>query len=243
MYAAGDVSGAHFNPAVTLGFVAARRSFPRPPGGLYILAQCVGALAASFVPAAFLFPQRLNARRPPCRVTATMAQSFLLELLLTFFLMFVILSVSTGAKEKGMMAGVAVRAVIAVEAAFCSPEPICGRFDEPSSFPGSGRGGRPARIHLWLYLTAPTAGALLAVSVAACRCVQERPGLLPAIGQVEGDLHMKRVLFSSASRTATAAKWRRRSPASTGPARWRLTAPARGRRAASTPRPSRRWAS
>ena len=171
VYSLGDVSGAHFNPAVTLGFVVARRFSPRWAIA-YILAQCAGAVVAS-VTLHLLFPEHatLGATLP----AGSAAQSFVLEVLLTFFLMFVILSVSTGAKEKGVTAGVVVGAVVALEALFAGP--ICGASMNPA------RSLAPALLSgrldsLWLYLLAPTAGALLAVG--GCFCVQERGCCLAA---------------------------------------------------------------
>ena len=87
-------------------------------------------------------------------------QSFALEVVLTALLLLVVLSVSTGAKEKGITAGVAVGAVIALEAMFAGP--ICGASMNPA------RSLAPALIsghleHLWIYLAAPVLGALLAV--------------------------------------------------------------------------------
>ena len=97
-------------------------------------------------------------------------QSFLLEVVLTFLLMLVILSVSTGAKEKGITAGIAIGGVILLEAMFAGP--ICGASMNPA------RSLAPALVsghlaHLWIYLLAPTLGALLAVP--ACISVRE-PG-------------------------------------------------------------------
>jgi aquaporin Z len=166
IYAVGDVSGAHLNPAVTLGFFAARR-FPAVQIASYLLAQCSGALLASGV-LRLLFPDHagLGATRP----AGPVMQSFVLEFVLTLLLMFVILSVSTGSKEKGVMAGVAVGAVIALEALFAGP--ICGASMNPA------RSLAPALVsgelnHLWIYLTAPVLGAAAAVLV--CVCVHERP--------------------------------------------------------------------
>jgi aquaporin Z len=166
IYALGDVSGAHLNPAVTIAFVVARR-FPAGWAAAYVAAQVAGALLASGC-LRLLFPahETLGATLP--RDTA--GQAFVLEGLLTFFLMFVILSVSTGAKEKGLLAGVAVGAVIGLEALFAGP--ICGASMNPA------RSLAPALLSgkfeaLWVYLTAPTLGALLAV--AGCACVQQ-PG-------------------------------------------------------------------
>src|SRR5207247_5027026 len=110
----GDISGAHINPAVTIAFFAARRF----DGGCvlpYVVSQCAGALVGSIM-LRFLFPQSptLGATVP----AGSAMQSFVLEMILTALLMFVILSVSTGAREKGITAGIAVVAVIAREAVF-----------------------------------------------------------------------------------------------------------------------------
>src|SRR5262245_54210611 len=166
IYALGDVSGAHLNPAVTLGFVAARR-FPVRSAPSSLLSQCVGALLASGC-LRLMFPD--NATLGATLPRGDSLQSFVLEFLLTGVLMFVILSVSTGAKEKGLMAGVAVGSVIALEALFAGP--ISGASMNPA------RSLAPALLSgnlgsLWVYLTAPVVGAVAAVF--ACRCVHEKP--------------------------------------------------------------------
>jgi aquaporin Z len=102
-YAVGDVSGTHLNPAVTLGFFAARRF-----GGAwvvpYVLCHTAGAFLASVL-LRLLFPAQptLGATLP----AGIPGQSFALEVVLTLLLM----SVSTGAKEKGITAGIAVGSV------------------------------------------------------------------------------------------------------------------------------------
>lgn len=163
----GDVSGAHLNPAVTLAFaVAGRAPWRLVPG--YVLAQVVGAIAASGL-LRLLFPldeTSLGATLP----TGPVSQSFVLEIILTAILMLTILSVSTGAQEKGITAGIAIGAVIALEALFAGP--ICGASMNPA------RSLAPALVsghleHLWLYLTAPVLGALAAVPL--CGAVRE-PG-------------------------------------------------------------------
>lgn len=163
IYTVGEVSGAHLNPAVTLGFCAAGR-MPWADALPYIASQCAGAFAASGL-LRFLFPQ--NAMLGATLPSGTAAQSFVLEVVLTAILMFVILSVSTGAREKGITAGIAVGGVIALEALFAGP--ISGASMNPV------RSLAPAVVsghleHVWVYLTAPVVGALLAVP--ACRCVQ-----------------------------------------------------------------------
>ena len=166
IYAIGDVSGCHLNPAVTIGFFASRRLegrlvFP------YIVSQCLGAMLASLT-LRLLFPAHatLGATSP----AGTAMQSFVLEFILTLILMFVILSVSTGSQEKGVLAGVAIGAVIALEALFAGP--ISGASMNPA------RSLAPALVslhldHLWIYMLAPVLGA--GASVVVCRCVQE-PG-------------------------------------------------------------------
>ena len=159
IYAVGDVSGAHLNPAVTLGFAAARR-FPLVGILPYIGSQLVGAFAASWL-LHVLFPAHtgLGATLP----AGSVSQSFVFELLLTLILMFVILRVSTGAKEKGITAGIAVGAVIGLEALFAGP--VCGASMNPiRSLAPAVMSGRTE--HLWLYLVAPVVGALLAVLIA-----------------------------------------------------------------------------
>ncbi|MCA9258876.1 MAG: aquaporin [Planctomycetales bacterium] len=156
IYALGDVSGAHVNPAVTIGFWIAGR-FEGSKTAPYIAAQCVGAVAASATVRGVLGDYAaLGATLP----AGSSGQSFVLETLLTAMLMFVILNVSTGAKEKGIMAGAAIGSVVALEALFAGP--ICGASMNPARSLG------PALVagrleDVWIYLIAPTLGALLAV--------------------------------------------------------------------------------
>jgi aquaporin Z len=156
IYTFGDISGAHFNPAVTLAFTAARR-FEKRFVPAFILAQMAGAISASLV-LRCLFPQHptLGATVP----AGSAVQSLVLELILTWFLMVVILNVSTGAKEKGITAGIVVGGVIGLEAMFAGP--ICGASMNPARSLG------PALVSfhlqpLWIYLVGPIVGALLAV--------------------------------------------------------------------------------
>lgn len=166
IYALGDVSGCHLNPAVTLGFFVARR-FQGRLVVPYVASQCLGAVLASLT-LRLMFPTHgtLGATLP----AGGALQSFVLEFILTLILMFVILNVSTGSKEKGVMAGVAVGSVVALEALFAGP--ISGASMNPA------RSLAPALVSLrfdslWIYLVVPILGAC--VSVFACRCVQE-PG-------------------------------------------------------------------
>lgn len=155
----GDVSGAHFNPAVSVAFFAARR-LPGRDLAPYIAAQCAGAFAASLTLRG-LFPDSatLGATLP----AGSAGQSFVLELILTAILMLVILSVSSGSKEKGITAGIAIGSTVALEAMFAGP--ISGASMNPArSLAPAVVSGQTA--HLWVYLAAPVAGALLAVPLA-----------------------------------------------------------------------------
>ena len=156
IYTVGDISGAHLNPAVTIGFWLAKK-FPRKEILPYILSQSIGAFAASGV-LHFLFPtnQYLGATLP----AGPIMQSFVLELILTFILMFVIMHVAKGSKEQGMFAGIAIGGVVLLEALFAGP--ICGASMNPM------RSLAPAIIsqhtdHLWVYMVAPFIGVVLAV--------------------------------------------------------------------------------
>ncbi len=173
IYTVGDISGAHLNPAVTFGFWAARR-LPGRDVLPYAGSQFMGALLASGL-LRCLFPQNklLGATLP----AGPEFQSFALETVLTFFLMLTILNTSTGAKEKGITAGIAVGAVIALEAMFAGP--ICGASMNPA------RSLAPALLsrhlqHLWIYLAAPPLGAYTAIF--ACRCIREADCCMKAQG-------------------------------------------------------------
>jgi len=165
VYTVGNVSGAHLNPAVTFGFWLAGR-FQSGKLLPYVISQCAGALLASGL-LRLLFPQHptLGATIP----AGSIAQSFGLEVILSLLLMFVILNVSVGAKETGVMAGVAIGAVVGLEALFAGP--ITGASMNPA------RSLAPAVVSghlqpLWIYIFAPVLGTYLGVW--GCRCVQEK---------------------------------------------------------------------
>jgi aquaporin NIP len=155
IYAIGDISGAHINPAVTLGFWIGRRL----PGAAvlpYIGSQLIGAFAASGLLWLMFAQSTLGATHP----AGSVWQSFALETVLTAILMFVILGVATGPKEKGLLAGVAIGGVIAFEALFAGP--ICGASMNPA------RSLAPAVLSgaisdIWIYLLAPVLGSAVGV--------------------------------------------------------------------------------
>ena len=156
IYSIGEISGAHINPAVSIAFWAAKRMNGKEVLP-YIVVQILGAFLASFT-IKMLFPESnlLGATLP----AGSWEQSFILEFILTFILMFVILQVSSGSKETGTMAAIAIGAVVGLEAIFAGP--VCGASMNPA------RSIAPAVMaghltHLWLYIVATTLGAVASV--------------------------------------------------------------------------------
>jgi aquaporin Z len=164
IYAFGETSGAHFNPAVTIAFAYAKK-FAWKEVPKYIIAQILGAFAASCV-LWYLFPasETLGATIP----TVNVGRAFVMELLLTFFLMVVIINVSTGSKEIGIIAGIAVGAVVLLEAMFAGPITNASMNPARSIAPAIVSGKMQ---HLWMYILAPILGAILAVI--SCKLVKE----------------------------------------------------------------------
>lgn len=163
IYTYGDISGAHINPAVTLAFWIAKR-FPGKWVAPYVVSQCAGALLASSLWLLF-FPQHpsLGATIP----NAGVIQTFALEFLLTWWLMTVILGVSEGAKEKGLVAGIVIGGVVALEATFAGP--ITGASMNPARSLGPGIISGQI-TGLWIYLVATSLGAVMAVFT--CRLIK-----------------------------------------------------------------------
>jgi len=156
IYAVGEVSGANINPAVTFGFWLAGR-LPAREVLPFVGSQTLGAILASAT-LKLLFPD--NANLGATLPAGSPLQSFVIEIFLMFFLMFVIINVSTGAKEKGITAGIAVSSVVALEALFAGP--ITGASMNPA------RSLAPALLSanlnsLWVYVAAPLIGAGLGV--------------------------------------------------------------------------------
>jgi aquaporin NIP len=158
IYAFGEISGAHINPAVSIAFTIAGK-FPLRKLPYYLLSQVAGAVLAS-LSLKILFPSNLS-------LGATLPagsewQSFLLEFLLSFFLMLTIINVSTGSKEQGMFAGIAIGSVVCLEAMFAGP--ICGASMNPARSLGPAIVSRNF-VSLWVYIIAPISGAIAAVPV------------------------------------------------------------------------------
>ena len=164
IYTVGDVSGAHLNPAVTIGFFIAGR-FPGKRIFPYIVAQCLGAILASA--ALFtLFPDHntMGATLPDIGLL----RSFVVEVVITLVLMMTILSVTRGSKEEGITAAMAIGGVVALAALIAGP--LTGASMNPARSLG------PALFsgqlsYMWLYILAPIVGAGLAFPL--CRSARD----------------------------------------------------------------------
>ncbi len=158
IYAVGHVSGAHFNPAVTFAF-ALTRHFPWPRLAGYWAAQILGALAAAAILRGSLGDvAHVGATLP----SGSQGQSFLWELVLTFFLMFVIMAVATDTRAVGEAAAIAIGGTVGLDAMFGGP--ISGASMNPARSIG------PAFVSgdlqsLWLYIAAPILGAAIGALV------------------------------------------------------------------------------
>jgi MIP family channel proteins len=154
IYAVGHISGAHFNPAVSFAFTFSRH-FSRRRMLAYWAAQLTGALlAAALLRASLGDVAQVGATLP----SGSQGQSFLWELVLTFFLMFVIMAVATDTRAVGEAAAIAIGATVGLDAMFGGP--ISGASMNPARSIG------PAVVSgdlhaLWLYIVAPISGAAL----------------------------------------------------------------------------------
>ena len=154
IYAVGHISGAHFNPAVTIGFWSVRR-FPGKRVIGYLLAQVSGAICASIVHAIIWGTEHQFGETV---LSTTIAGGFLMEVILSFALMFVIISVATDSRAVGELAGIAIGSTVML-CAF-----VGGPLTNASMNPARSIG--PALLSgnfsiLWLYLLAPILGAFL----------------------------------------------------------------------------------
>lgn len=164
IYSVGNISGAHLNPAVTLGFFLARRIEGRNLF-FYMTAQVLGALAAAFLLLPAFPATSLGVTLPSDGFGG--AGAFAIEIVLTAILMFVILNVSTGHMEKGIMAGVAVGGTVALCALVGGP--LTGASMNPARSLGPALASGEFSF-LWLYLIAPLIGSALASQ--SCRVIQ-----------------------------------------------------------------------
>lgn len=156
IYSLGHLSGAHFNPAVTLAFALIKKfSWSEVP--FYLISQVLGAFLAIIL-LKFMLPmgEAFGATFPS---GITPYQAFAWEFLMTFFLMFVVMGVATDSRAQGVMAGLAIGATVTLNALVGGP--ITGASMNPArSFAPNFFEGR--MDVLWIYWTAPFLGAVAA---------------------------------------------------------------------------------
>jgi MIP family channel proteins len=155
IYAVGHISGAHFNPAVTLAFAAARH-FPFEEVPAYWAAQITGAVLAIGVLKINLPPGQTYGATVP---SVPWGQALGWEIILTFFLMFVIVAVATDTRAVGTMAGAAIGGTVMLAAWVGGP--VTGASMNPA------RSLAPALFEgrldvMWIYVVGPCLGAVLA---------------------------------------------------------------------------------
>lgn len=170
IYALGHISGAHFNPAVTVAFWAARH-FPARQVVGYCIAQFLGALAASGL-LYLLLPEGASFGATVPHVEIWQALGW--EATLTFFLMFVIIAVATDTRAVGTMAGAAIGSTVTI-AAFVGG-PVTGASMNPArSFAPAFAEGHLSSF--WIYTIGPVAGAIFAAKLYEwIRCQSEQKG-------------------------------------------------------------------
>jgi aquaporin Z len=169
--AVGPISGAHFNPAVTLA-LAAHGHFPRRQVLPYWAAQIAGGLAGALALRGLFGAAEGLGRTAP---SGSWAQAFGLEVILTALLAFVIASFAAGPREAGVLAPAAIGGTITLEALFGGP--ISGASMNPArSLAPALVGGQLEGV--WLYLVAPLLGGVLGVGLHRL-LVPPRPGARP----------------------------------------------------------------
>ena len=155
VYAVGHISGAHFNPAVTLGFSMVKY-FPKKQVIIYWISQIFGALVAIGLLSILLPKGKGFGETIP---VVSSFQAVIWEGILTFFLMFVISAVATDARAEGTMAGAAIGATVMFSALLAGP--ITGASMNPArSFASAFFGGNVK--DLWIYIVGPMGGAVAA---------------------------------------------------------------------------------
>ncbi|MGI9470835.1 MAG: MIP/aquaporin family protein [Rubripirellula sp.] len=164
IYAVGGVSGAHMNPAVTIAF-ATQKKLPLKDVLGYVPAQCLGALCGALAIRAALGLDDAMLGATSVQLNLGLVAGMLIELVLTAILMFVVMGVSTGAKEETITAGIAVGATIALEAMVGGPLTKASMNPARSFGPAIASGDVS---ELWVYFVGPILGAIIGAIASQC---------------------------------------------------------------------------
>lgn len=158
IYAVGHISGAHINPAVSLGFYSVGKLSGSELAS-YVVAQCLGATLASATLRLLLGPvASLGATVP----SVPLGSAFFLEWLMTFLLMFVIAAVALGETIPPGFGSLAVGIAVAVDALFGGP--LTGASMNPARSLGPALVAGVWTDH-WIYWLAPISAAAAAANV------------------------------------------------------------------------------
>jgi aquaporin NIP len=157
IYAGGHLSGAHYNPSVTIAFTLARH-FPLRDTFAYIAAQLAGAVAAALLLLAAWTskPAHLGATLPSVGTSTALVY----EIVLTAFLMFVITAVATDTRAVGAAAAIAIGGTVGLDALFGGP--ITGASMNPARSLGPALASG-TWSSLWIYMVGPLVGAAIGV--------------------------------------------------------------------------------
>ncbi|XP_028763947.1 probable aquaporin NIP5-1 [Neltuma alba] len=156
----GHISGAHLNPSLTIAF-AAFRHFPWIHVPAYVAAQVSASICASFALKGIFHPFMSGGVTIPS-VSTTVSQAFALEFLITFNLLFVVTAVATDTRAVGELAGIAVGATVLLNILISGPASGGSMNPVRTLGPAVAAGNYK---HLWIYLIAPTLGALAGAGV------------------------------------------------------------------------------
>ncbi|XP_024975505.1 aquaporin NIP2-1-like [Cynara cardunculus var. scolymus] len=153
IYAVGHISGAHMNPAVTLAFSVVGH-FPWKQVPVYAAAQLTGSILASFALRILLHPIKHLGTTTPA---GTDLQALIMEIIVTFTMMFVTSAVATDSKAVGELAGIAVGSAVCITSILAGP--ISGGSMNPARTVGPALASNTYNS-IWVYIIGPITGTI-----------------------------------------------------------------------------------
>uniref|UniRef100_J3N425 Aquaporin n=1 Tax=Oryza brachyantha TaxID=4533 RepID=J3N425_ORYBR len=170
----GHISGAHLNPSLTIAF-AVLRHFPWLQVPAYIAVQVLASICAGFALKGVFHPFLSGGVTVP-DVTISTAQAFFTEFIITFNLLFVVTAVATDTRAVGELAGIAVGATVTLNILIAGP--TTGGSMNPVRTLGPAVAAGNYR-QLWIYLIAPTLGAIAGAGVYTAVKLRDENGDTP----------------------------------------------------------------
>ncbi|KAG9130127.1 hypothetical protein Leryth_019937 [Lithospermum erythrorhizon] len=187
IYAVGHISGAHMNPAVTLAFAAVRH-FPWKQVPFYAAAQFTGATSAAFTLRILLDPIKQVGTTTP---SGTDLQALIMEIVVTFSMMFITSAVATDTKAIGELAGIAVGSAVCITSILAGP--ISGGSMNPVRTLGPAIASNEYK-GIWVYFLGPVTGTLLGAWTYSFIRVTDKP--IQAISPRSFSLKLRRMRSS-----------------------------------------------